>query len=159
MKRSIAILLSLLMILALAACTGGKTPEPASGNGVNIRTSPSSKTSSNIVGIAHNGDKFEVTGKSGKWTKVIYKGDTAYIYTSYLSIAKGTDTTPETGTKAYVANTKSVNVRAKASSSSKKLGTADKGATYTALGRKGNWIKVDYDGEDGYIYKKYVKIG
>ena len=209
--------------------------EPSSGNGVNIRTSPSSKTSSNIVGIAHNGDKFEVTGKSGKWTKVIYKGSTAYIFTSYLSISGGGSSTtitdmPDTtayidcntqvhvrksysssskklgylkngatvtvtGTTSkwtrikyasgdggvawvysqYVSYTKPdeditgktativncntcVNVRAKASSSSKKLGTADKGSTWTIKGRSGNWIIVDYKGETAYIYKKYVKV-
>ena len=51
-----------------------------------------------------------------------------------------------------------VNIRAKASSSSKKLGTADKGSTWTIKGRSGNWIIVDYKGETAYIYKKYVKV-
>ena len=80
-------------------------------NGVNIRAKASN--SSKILGVAYNGDKFEVKGKSGKWTKVVYGGDTAYIYTSYLSVAKGTE-----GTKMYVANTDTLNVRAKAKSSS-----------------------------------------
>ena len=52
-----------------------------------------------------------------------------------------------------------MNVRAKASSHSTKLGTADLGTTWKVLGRSGNWIKVDYNGEPGFIYKKYVKIG
>ena len=217
---------------------GKKGDEPSSSkvtvtnapNGVNIRAKASSK--SKILGVAYTGESFEKKGKSGKWTKVIYDGDTAYIFSSYLSggsssssgitpvdnetgyidcntkvnvRAKDSSSSKKLGTlkrgaeititgttkkwtrisykdgegfvySKYVSSTKPdedisgknativncnvcVNVRSKASSSSKKLGTADKGATYTALGRKGNWIKVDYDGEDGYIYKKYVKIG
>ena len=200
-------------------------------NGVNIRAKASSK--SKILGVAYNGDTFEVKGKSGKWTKVIYAGDEAYIYSSYLTIS-GEDTPPTPpvlpGEKGYIcaksyanvrakANGKSkklgtlkrgeevsftaisgkwsqisykgdvayvlskyisatkpdgdiigkdativnckvcVNVRAKASSHSTKLGTADLGTTWKVLGRSGNWIKVDYNGEPGFIYKKYVKIG
>ena len=188
---------------------------------------------SKILGVAYNGDTFEVKGKSGKWTKVIYAGDEAYIYSSYLTIS-GEDTPPTPpvlpGEKGYIcaksyanvrakANGKSkklgtlkrgeevsvtaisgkwsqisykgdvayvlskyisatkpdgdiigkdativnckvcVNVRAKASSHSTKLGTADLGTTWKVLGRSGNWIKVDYNGEPGFIYKKYVKIG
>ena len=52
-----------------------------------------------------------------------------------------------------------VNVREKANSSSKKLGTAKKGATYTVKGLSGNWVQVNYDGKTAYIYKRYVKIG
>ena len=123
-------------------------------DGVNIRAKASS--SSKILGVAHNGDKFEVKGKKGNWTKVIYDGDTAYIYTSYLSVKKGTDTTPETGTKAYVANTKSVNVRAKASSSSKKLGVLKKGDELNVIGKSGKWTKITYEGGKAWVFSQYV---
>ena len=199
--------------------------------GVNVRAKASSK--SNILGVANNGDVFEAKGTSGKWTKIVYGGDYAYIYSSYLTYyggsspdepvtpvpnktayidcnsrvnvrAKATSKSKKLGTlkhgseiivtgttskwtrinynggsafvySLYVSYTKPgediagktativncnlcVNVRAKASSSSKKLGTADKGTTWTIEGRKGNWIQIDYDGESGFVYKKYVKI-
>ncbi len=198
-------------------------------NGVNIRQKPNGK----ILGEAHNGDTFEVKGKKGNWTKVVYGGDIAYIFTSYLTISGGGSSetiTPVDNEKAYIdckskvtvrakasSNSKKlgtlkrgaeitvtgttskwtrikydggeawvyskyvssvnpdadiagktatiinckvcVNVRAKASSSSKMLGTADKGSTWTIKGRSGNWIKINYNGEDAFIYKKYVKIG
>ena len=215
---------------------GKKGDEPSSSkvtvtnapNGVNIRAKASSK--SNILGVAYNGESFVKKGTHGKWTKVEYDGGVAYIFSSYLSGGSSYNVTPIDNEKGYIdCNTKvnvrakassnskklgtlqrgteititgktkkwtrisykggeafvfskyvsstdpdedikgktitivnckeCVNVRAKASSNSDRLGTADKGATYTALGRKGNWIKVDYDGQDGYIYKKYVKVG
>ncbi len=51
-----------------------------------------------------------------------------------------------------------VNVREKASSKSKLLGTADKGDTYDVLGLFGNWVKIDFDGQDGFVYKKYIRV-
>ncbi len=212
----------------------GDVPDPKTNvtvtnapNGVNIRAKAS--TNSTILGVAHNGDSFPYKGRSGNWTKITYSGDTAYIYSSYLSGGSSSYVTPVDNEKAYIdcnefvyvrakassgstkLGTKKknaevtvtgytdnwtrisyndgdgwvyskyvsyvkpdedisgktvtivnckyfVNVRLKASSSSKKRGTADKGDTFTALGRSGNWIKVDYDGKDGYIYKKYTKI-
>ena len=195
-------------------------------NGVNIRAK--AKSSSKILDVAHNGDKFEAKGKSGNWTKIVYNGGTAYIYTSYLTMTKGT--TPKTSTKMYVVNTESlnirgrssssstilgtlkkgdevnvigtsgkwtqitygdgtawvssayvskfkseadlegktativnvkikVNIRSKASSSSKKLGTAVNGETFTVKGLSGRWVKVDYKGQVAYIYDRYIKVG
>ena len=121
-------------------------------NGVNIRAKASSK--SKILGVAYNGDTFEVKGKSGKWTKVIYKGDTAYIYTSYLSITKGTET--PTGTKMYVTGVDVLNVRAKASSSSKILGTYNKGDEVTVYGTSGKWSKIKYSGDTAWLFTSYL---
>ena len=195
-------------------------------NGVNIRAK--AKSSSKILDVAQNGDSFTYKGKSGKWTKIAYNGGTAYIYSSYLTLTKGTK--PATSTKMYVVNTKSlnirgkssssstivgtlkegdevnvigssgkwtqitygdgtawvysayiskfkpdtdlvgkkatiinaktkVNIRAKASSSSKKLGTTVNGKTFTVKGISGRWVKVDYKGQTAFIYDKYIKIG
>ena len=123
-------------------------------DGVNIRAKASS--SSKILGVAYNGDTFEVTGKSGKWSKIKYSGDTAWLFTSYLTKYKD----DVDGKTATIVNVKyQVNIRAKASSSSKKLGTAVNGETFTAKGVSGRWVKVEYKGDTAYIYDKYVKIG
>ena len=50
-----------------------------------------------------------------------------------------------------------VNVRAKATSNSTKLGTAKKGAVYTILGTSGNWTKIQYTKDKiGYVFSKYI---
>lgn len=133
--------------------------EPSSGNGVNIRTSPSSSSSSNIIGVAHNGDKFEVTGKSGKWTKVIYDGKTAYIYTSYLSISGGGSSetiTPVDNKKAYILCNTQVNVRAKASSSSTRKGKLKNGAEITVTGTTSKWTRIKWESGEAWVYSQYV---
>ena len=109
----------------------------------------------------HPGDSMKligITGTSGKWTQIAYKGGVAYVFSQYVSGVKPDEDVA--GKTATIVNCKSfVNVREKANSSSKKLGTAKKGATYTVKGLSGNWVQVNYDGKTAYIYKRYVKIG
>jgi len=130
-------------------------------NGVNIRAKASS--SSKILGVAHNGDTFEVKGKHGKWTKVAYDGGTAYIFTSYLTLTKGDSTpkpkpkpTPTPGTTAYVANVAVLNVRAKAKSSSKKLGELKEGDELNVIGKSGKWTKITYKDGTAWVFSEYV---
>ena len=123
---------------------------------VNVRQKASS--SSKKLGTLNKGTEITITGTSGKWTKISYKGGTAYVFSEYVSTKKPDEDVA--GKTATIVNCQSfVNVREKASSSSKKLGEAKKGATYTVKGISGNWVKVDYDGKTAYIYKRYVKIG
>ena len=68
--------------------------------------------------------------------------------------------TRSTEQKGTIVNCKvAANVRAKASSKSKLLGTAKNGEKFTVKGQSGNWIKIDYKGKTGYVYKKYIKVG
>ncbi len=142
-------------------------PDPAPGpgtkayiancnNSVNVRKKASS--SSTKLGTLKKGTEITVTGTSGNWTQISYKGGVAYVFTQYVSSSKPDEDVA--GKKVTIVNcTSFVNVREKASSSSKKLGTAKKGATYTAQGISGNWVKITYDGKTGYVYKRYTKIG
>ena len=63
------------------------------------------KAGSHKLGIAKLGDTFEVKGKSGNYTKVVYSGDTAYIKTTYLTIkgsVPSSSITPIADKKAYI---------------------------------------------------------
>ncbi len=55
---------------------------------------------------------------------------------------------------------KCVNVRKGASSSTKAIGAAKKGAVYKMLGKEGKWYKIQYtEKTEGYVYYEYVKEG
>ena len=122
---------------------------------VNVRAKATS--ASKKLGELKRGAQVSVTGISGNWTRISYKGGVGYVFTKYVSRTKPDDVTGKTAT---IVNCKyCVNVRAKASSASKKLGTADKGSTWTVKGLSGNWVKIDFYGVNAYVYKRYVKIG
>lgn len=140
------------------------TPTPATSKAyivncqveVNVRQKASS--ASRKLGVLKKGAEITVTGTSGQWTRIAYGGGTAYVYSEYVSYKKpDADVLGKTGTIVNVQY--QVNVRAKASSASKLLGTAKLGETFTVKGVSGLWVKVDYHGETGYIYKRYMKIG
>lgn len=48
-------------------------------------------------------------------------------------------------------------VRADASNDAKEIGTLEKGMKVTCIGKKGNWIKIKFEGKKGYVYKTYLK--
>lgn len=51
---------------------------------LNVRTGPMGK----IVGTVRRGAAIKIIGKSGNWYKVIYKGKTRYVHSSYISNKK-----------------------------------------------------------------------
>jgi len=65
-------------------------------------------------------------------------------------------TSTQTGTVVNV-NTE-VNVRSGPDTSYPKLGTAAKGSTWTVIAKTGDWYKIDYDGETGYIHGDYLSV-
>ena len=125
---------------------------------VNVREKATSD--SKLLGTAKLGSTYKVLATAGSWVKIQYKSDTVgYVFKSYIKIYKEGSETPSTGKTATIVNCKTcVNVRAKASDSSKIIGKANKGTTYDVLGTSGSWIKIDFNGEAGFVFKRYVKL-
>ena len=145
---------------------------------VNVRASASGL--SKAVGFAYLGDTFKILGKSGSWYLIQYNNTTkAYIWSAYLKATKtsaayvsangtltatpapGASPTPvTTPTKVTIANcVYAVNVRTSASTTSKKLGKANLGATYTYLGKEGDWYKIQYNTTTvAYVYGTFVSL-
>ncbi len=144
---------------------------------VNVRTKASGLSKS--VGFAYNGDTFKILGKSGSWYLIQYNNTTkAYIWSSYLKATKtsaaytsangtttpvpGATATPVTTnpTKVTIANCQyAVNIRASASTSSKRIGKGNLGTTFTYLGKEGDWYKIQYDTKTiGYVFATFATL-
>lgn len=77
-----------------------------------------------------------------------------YVLTKYLNV--GT----MSGIPATVTGvSESVNVREKADISSKATFKVGNGTSFSVIGGTGDWFKINCDGKEGYIFKKYVSIG
>lgn len=55
-----------------------------------------------------------------------------------------------------VANCYKVWFRKEAKMGNNKIQALDRGTEVTITGKSGNWLKVEYSGENGYIYKNYI---
>ncbi len=132
------------------------------GTYVNVRSGPGLGYS--VIGSTNTGDSYTVSGKSGDWYKIAYKGTTAYINSSYLSVggsgsSGGSTSTPETqsGTQTTgVITGNYVNLRSGPATSYASLGTYNNGTKMTITGQSGDWYAVTYNGVKGYVYKQYL---
>ena len=122
---------------------------------VNVREKATSN--SKLIGVAQKGTTYKVLGTSGSWVKIDYDGKEGFVYKSYIRVTEAEESIE--GKTATIDCKTQVNVRAKATKDSKLLGKAKKGETFKITGKSGNWIKIDFNGKTGFVYKRYVKIG
>ena len=132
---------------------------------VNVRSGAG--TSYSPVGTAPKAAEYKllarVTVGSVTWYKVQYTSSKeGYIHQDYIKTGTGTPSTPTSGNTITIVNCNtSVNVREGASSSTKLLGTAEKGKVYEYLGRTvdGKWYQIQYTAtQKGFVYSQYVKV-
>lgn len=116
---------------------------------LNLRTGPG--TGYKVMLAVLRGTKLELLGTENGWDKVAYNGSTYYAYAKYLqavpgNIVKSVKVTAPSG----------LNVRADASLIAAKLGAIPFGTTVDVLEVSGDWYKIMYNGNVGYIYAKFA---
>ncbi len=82
-RTALALLLTALLLLSPAAALADDTGT-ITGNSVNLRTGPSTATAR--LAYLNRGDTVTVTGRSGSWHAVTYRGKSGYVYGQYLTI-------------------------------------------------------------------------
>lgn len=144
---------------------------------VNIRTSDSE--TADKLGKAAVGDEFTLLEEKGNgWSKISYEGREAYIKSEYLEPSEtvqaqadepeGPADEPEqqpaqTGqeelaTTGTVTVTDNVRIRASASESGEKLGTAYVGEKLEVIMKQADgWTKIKYNGRTAYVKSDYVE--
>lgn len=129
---------------------------------VNVRSSDSEQADK--VGKVAGGTQLEVLeNRANGWSKVLFEGQEGYVKTEFLQITESTEgvQTPENGdTSAGIgtvtANT-NINIRASANESSEKLGVLVGGDSAELLAKEGDWCKIRYNGNVGYVKAEYVQ--
>lgn len=141
------------------------------GSNLRVRTAPS--LSASTFGYLLNGEVVEITGESGNWYAIKYKGETGYCSKDYVKKISNstsdnnsngsTNTTPSTPNtpttfKGEVINADAgLRVRAGASTSSLILGHIYTGTKVDVIGESGSWYKINYNGKEAYASKDYIK--
>ncbi len=143
-------------------------------DGVNVRTGPG--TSYSRIAIVNEGDVFTVIGQgkdpSGTvWYNVNVSGKNGYIISNYAKITTQTIDNPTSASPTHSDNSGNivivtgnfVNIRAEASSGSRRIATASRGDTFTLLEKKTDsrgimWYKVSVGNTAGYISSAYGTV-
>ena len=120
---------------------------------VNVRSSDSEQADK--LGKVSGGTKLQVLEqRPNGWTKVDYEGKEGYIKTEFLQLAESAAGTETIGT---VTATTNINVRASASETADRLGVLSGGDSAELVGTEGEWSKIKYNGQIGYVKSEYVQ--
>lgn len=120
---------------------------------VNVRSSDSEQADK--LGKVAEGTKLQVLEqRANGWTKVDYEGKEGYIKTEFLQLAESAAGAETIGT---VTATTNINVRASASETADRLGVLSGGDSAELVGTEGDWSKIRYNGQIGYVKSEYVQ--
>ena len=120
---------------------------------VNVRSSDSEQADK--LGKVTGGTKLQVLEqRPNGWTKVDYEGKEGYIKTEFLQAAESAVGAETIGT---VTATTNINVRASASETADRLGVLSGGDSAELIGTEGDWSKIKYKGQTGYVKSEYVQ--
>ena len=120
---------------------------------VNVRSSDS--VEADKLGKLLQGTKVEILEqKANGWSKIVYEGKDGFVKSEFLSIAESAEGVEIIGTVTAIDN---VNVRATANQSAEKLGVVTNGETLELIANEGEWCKVKYNGQIGYVKAEFVQ--
>lgn len=114
--------------------------------GLRLRSGPG-ETYDRLLTIP-DGTTLAFTEQKDGWLKTTYDGKTGYVSQDYIAISATVNAGP------------GLNLRDAASESGAKLTTIPNGSTVQCLGnRSGDWVKVKYNGYEGYVFAQYLSFG
>ena len=120
---------------------------------VNVRSSDSEQADK--LGKVAGGTKLQLLEqRPNGWTKVDYDGREGYIKAEFLQLAESAAGAENIGT---VTATTNINVRASASETADRLGVLSGGDSAELVGTEGDWSKIKYNGQIGYVKSEYVQ--
>lgn len=151
--------------------TVGSVEVPAQGGAVvtvngeiNVREGPG--TTYEVAGAATLGQEFPVTGKNadGDWWQIDFNGQTGWLYAPFVTAAN-TENVPIAGSGEMAAPEGAVatinddlNVQAGPGTEYARIGGAHAGEQHPITGKAetGEWFRVDFDGQNGWISAAFV---
>ena len=119
---------------------------------VNVRGSDSEQATK--ITKVSGGTKVQVLEqRPNGWSKIIVDGQEGYIKSEYLDIAQAVDASQIVG---KVTATTNINVRSQATTDSERLGVLAGGDSVDLIAMEGEWCKIAYEGQVGYVKAEFV---
>lgn len=119
-----------------------------------VRTGPG--TDYDVIASISAGVVFERTGVAGDWSRILYDGKTAYIYTG-LTVVRPSYTVEE-ASGSLVVTAEEASIRNGAGTKYDVLYTAKAGEQFTVTGMTDmGWYEILYEDQTAYIYGDLVE--
>ena len=107
-----------------------------------------------IIDVYPNGEEIEIIGELGDWYKVKFNGQICYVHGNWVSTSeKEGQTAPKYG---LVSNSYGVDIHRTPSGDA--LTHFDVGEQIYILGEVGEWYKIEHDGNEAFVSKKYIDL-
>jgi len=120
---------------------------------VNVRSSDSEQA--DRIGKVAGGTKVQILEqKVNGWSKVQYEAGEGYIKSEFLQVA---ETAADGDVIGSVTATTNVNIRSSASETAEKIGIASGGDLLELISQEGDWSKIRYNGQVGYVKSEFVQ--
>ena len=124
---------------------------------LNIRESADGDSS--LVGKLRKNGACEVLGMEGEWAHIKSGEVEGYVKAEYLYTGQeAIDLAFELGQTVAKVTTNSLYVRMEPSTEADYWTQVPEGEELQVIEDQGDWIKVDIDGEDGYVASEYVEV-
>lgn len=155
-----AVLIQGLGSIALGPVADATDSEVTATTRVHVRTGPS--TSYRSLTVLDRGDTLPSHGSTNGWTKVTYRGQTAYVFSRYLT---GSSTAPSSVTSngssvsstGRAVTTAALNLRTGPSLRDRVHVVAPRGTTVTLLGKSsGEYVSISYNGVSLWASNRYL---
>jgi N-acetylmuramoyl-L-alanine amidase CwlA len=122
--------------------TGRRVVEVTASH-LNVRATPGGT----ILGIVRAGSTFVTDAKVPGWTRISWRGRSAWIGTQHTRAASGT---------IDVVRVSALNVRAAPTISGARVGMLARGQAYRRLDRRGVWILIQFDQRQAWVHSAYT---
>lgn len=133
--------------------TGERTAAMAA-RPLDVRSQPS--VTSARLGVIRPGTPVRITSESGAWSQIDYEGQTGYVLTEYLSGPSGP--IPDELLGSMAVPDQQINVRSEPNPDAAQIGTAAPGMPYKIIGQDGDWYRIEYGNQTGYIRTQDVTV-
>ncbi len=124
---------------------------------LNLRSAPS--VSADIVGKLREGTIVEIVRQIDEdWVEIRTVGGEGYVALDFLTLQDTDPETPEdSGVERVEVTTSSLRVRSGPGSQYNIIGKVEQGTVLELLATQGDWMKVRFGGQEGYIASQYTR--
>ncbi len=122
---------------------------------LNVRSGASTRTS--IIGSLGRNAKVTITGESGNFYRINYRGRNAYVSKDYVSVSDNSNNTVHySGKKARINAHSGLNMRTDNTTRANIIETIPHNAIVSVIGSSNGWYKVSYNGHNGWVFGQYI---